>query len=113
MSTGPGKQAQKQVHSRLTHQKEGSGHPIGLWAVMMTALLVTMLPRPAAAPDGNRVAFVVGIGTYDKLPSHQQLKNPLNDAEGVSKKLTGIGFQVVQVLELTDDGPSWPLHFGT
>ena len=21
--------------------------------------------------------------------------------------------QVVQVLELTDDGPSWPLHFGT
>lgn len=68
---------------------------------MMAAFLVTMMALPAAAADGKRVAFVVGIGTYDKLPSHQQLKNPLNDAEGVSKKLTGIGFHVVQAPNLT------------
>lgn len=68
---------------------------------MMTALLATMLPLPAAAADGKRVAFVVGIGTYDHLPPHQQLKNPRNDAEGVSKKLTDIGFQVVKAPDLT------------
>jgi len=67
----------------------------------MTALLATMLPLPAAAADGKRVAFVVGIGTYDHLPPHQQLKNPRNDAEGVSKKLTDIGFQVVKAPDLT------------
>jgi hypothetical protein len=83
------------------HQRERSGQPTGLWAVMVAFLMALMMGVPAAASAGKRVAFVVGIGTYDKLPPHQQLKNPLNDAEGVSQKLAGIGFQVVQEPNLT------------
>ncbi|MEK7761082.1 MAG: SUMF1/EgtB/PvdO family nonheme iron enzyme [Nitrospirota bacterium] len=63
-----------------------------------------MMGQPALATDGKRVAFVVGIGTYDHLPPHQQLKNPRNDAEGVSKKLTDMGFQVVKAPDLTRSG---------
>jgi hypothetical protein len=54
-----------------------------------------MVSLPSSVVAGNRLAFVVGIGTYDQLPSHQQLQNAVNDAEGVSLKLAEIGFQVV------------------
>ena len=67
----------------------------------MAALLVAMMELPAAAADGKRVAFVVGIGTYDNLPPHQQLKNAVNDADGVSKKLDDIGFNVVKAINPT------------
>ena len=83
------------------HQREHRGHPTGLWAALMAALLVTMMELPTAAADGNRVAFVVGIGSYDNLLTDKQLKNAVNDADGVSKKLTDIGFRVVKAPNLT------------
>ena len=65
-------------------------------------LLVTLVSAPLVdAAEGRRIAFVVGIGTYDELPTHQQLKNARNDAEGVSAKLTEIGFQVTKAPDLT------------
>jgi formylglycine-generating enzyme len=72
-----------------------------LWAMLLAALLVTIMAWPAAAAEGKRVAFVVGIGTYDNLPAHQQLKNAVNDADGVSKKLDDIGFTVVKAINPT------------
>ena len=65
-----------------------------LWALMIAVLMVNMLVQPlsVSAADGKRVAFVVGIGDYDNLPAHQQLKNALDDADGVSAKLKEMGF---------------------
>ena len=60
------------------------------------AMLVGLMCFPSLAVSaGNRVAFVVGVGTYNYLPLHQQLTNAVNDAEGISSKLTGLGFNVM------------------
>jgi formylglycine-generating enzyme len=70
--------------------------------LMMAAVcLGSMMAEPALAAEGKRVAFVVGIGTYDNLSADKQLKNAVNDAEGVSAKLTEIGFQVTKAPNLT------------
>jgi formylglycine-generating enzyme required for sulfatase activity len=70
--------------------------------MMMAAVCVgSLMGQPAFAAEGKRVAFVVGIGTYDHLAPDKQLKNPVNDAEGVSAKLTEIGFQVTRAPNLT------------
>ena len=85
----------------MWQQTEPSRHPTGLWAVLMAALLITMMALPAAAAEGKRVAFVVGIGSYDNLSTDKQLKNAINDADGVSAKLTEIGFRVTRAPNLT------------
>lgn len=64
-------------------------------------LIMGMMSLPSSVVAGSRLAFVVGIETYDQLPSHQQLKNAVNDAEGVSLKLAEIGFQVMGEPNLT------------
>jgi hypothetical protein len=61
---------------------------------MLTILLLATMCLPVAAVAGNRVAFVVGIGSYDNLPDYRQLKNSVNDANGVSEKLKHMGFRV-------------------
>lgn len=68
----------------------------------MIALLfhIVMMASLSEAADGKRVAFVVGIGTYDHLAPDKQLKNPVNDAEGVSAKLRDIGFRVTEAPNL-------------
>ena len=66
--------------------------------MLLTALLITMIAWPALAAEGKRVAFVVGISKYDNLADDKQLKNAVNDAEGVSKRLGEIGFKVVPVI---------------
>ncbi|MGB0909648.1 MAG: caspase family protein [Nitrospirales bacterium] len=42
----------------------------------------------------KRVAFVVGIDTYDNLAVTDQLKNAVNDAKAVAVQLRGLGFKV-------------------
>ncbi len=69
--------------------------------MLLAALLVTIMAWPAAAAEGKRVAFVVGIGTYNNLSSDKQLNNAVNDAEGVSAKLSEIGFRVTKAPNLT------------
>ncbi|THI90449.1 MAG: hypothetical protein CAF41_003510 [Nitrospira sp. CG24A] len=85
----------------MWQQTERIGHPTGLWAVLTAALLLPMMVLPAAATEGKRVAFVVGIGSYDNLSTDRQLKNAVNDADGVSAKLTEIGFRVTKAPNLT------------
>lgn len=72
----------------------------GIQAVMLFSVTLWLVPSLDAA-EGKRVAFVVGIGTYDNLADDKQLKNAVNDAEGVSAKLTAIGFQVTKAPNLT------------
>ena len=67
------------------------------FALLLTFLLASLVD----AAEGKRVAFVVGIGTYDNLSPDKQLKNAVNDAEGVSAKLAQIGFQITRTPNLT------------
>lgn len=67
-------------------------------ALLALMTLVSALSSDAA--EGKRVAFVVGIGTYDNLAADKQLTNAVNDAEGVSAKLSQIGFQVTRAPNL-------------
>lgn len=69
-------------------------------AIVVVLTIVATTPWVGAA-EGKRVAFVVGIGTYDNLAADKQLRNAVNDAEGVSAKLTEIGFQVTKASNLT------------
>lgn len=72
------------------------------WFLQMVVLLAIVATAPwVEAAEGKRVAFVIGIGTYDNLSAEKQLRNAVNDAEGVSAKLTEIGFQVAKASNLT------------
>ena len=64
-------------------------------------LLIFLSASLLEAAEDKRIAFVVGVGTYDNLSPDKQLKNAVNDAEGVSTKLTEIGFQVTKAPNLT------------
>lgn len=56
-----------------------------------------------SASAAKRVAFVVGIDTYDNLGEDDQLRKPVNDAKAISKTLTNIGFEVTEGFNLTID----------
>ena len=78
----------------------------GIWQGMsigvIAILFLTAMSTPSSeAAEGKRVAFVVGVGTYDKLADDKQLKNPVNDAEGVAAKLAEMGYQVTKAPNLT------------
>jgi hypothetical protein len=61
-----------------------------------------VLPEPPANPDdqgiaapqGRRVALVIGIGAYKAVP---ELPNPPRDAADVAKELSAIGFDVTHI----------------
>lgn len=72
-----------------------------LWAVTIVAFGAIVMGQPALAAEGKRVAFVMGIATYDNLSLDKQLTNPVNDAEGVSTKLREIGFLVTEAPNIT------------
>jgi formylglycine-generating enzyme len=80
----------------------------GIHAALLALMTLVSVPLVEAA-DGKRVAFVVGIGKYDNLADDKQLKNSVNDAEGVSAKLTEIGFHVTQApnLKRSDFNEKW------
>src|SRR5690606_7231448 len=60
---------------------------------------------PAYAQDGNallrapRQALVIGNSRYSRAP----LANPVNDAQGMTEALRGIGFEVTTGLDLSRD----------
>ncbi|NOU11876.1 MAG: SUMF1/EgtB/PvdO family nonheme iron enzyme [Nitrospira sp.] len=69
------------------------------WVHAISILLFLVMSAPAlVAAEGKRIAFVVGVGIYDNLAADKQLKNAVNDAEGVSRKLDEIDFKVVPVI---------------
>jgi formylglycine-generating enzyme required for sulfatase activity len=65
------------------------------WLRLLAALLtfgVTCWASPASA---KRVAFVVGINSYDNLKPDQQLNKAVNDAQAIGTTLKDVGFQVI------------------
>jgi WD40 repeat protein len=57
------------------------------------------VPPPASAAAGRRVALVIGNSAY--TVSNQRLANPANDAQGMSKALADLGFEVVTAIDAT------------
>ena len=54
-------------------------------------VMVTLFSPPVLAQD--RVALVVGISDYEDFP----LRNPVNDAQDISRKLRRFGFDVTEL----------------
>ena len=65
----------------------------------LAALVVTIFVIPAFAEE--RVALVVGNGTYARAP---RLPNPLNDAEDVAAALKRSGFEIIVATNLDKAG---------
>ena len=65
----------------------------------------TATVAPALSPRGSgpkRKALVIGIKTYDNLPSNRQLTKAVNDARAVSLALKDVGFEVDKAAEDID-----------
>jgi uncharacterized caspase-like protein len=62
-------------------------------ALLAVLLLATALQANAA----RRVALVVGNGAYQNAPN---LPNPPNDAKAVAEALRGLGFEVIEAVDL-------------
>lgn len=88
---------------RWWHQAVGCARRLSCVGLMIAVVCFgSIMSWPVlAAAEGKRVAFVVGIGTYDNLSADKQLRNAVNDADGVSAKLTEIGFQVTKAPNIT------------
>jgi TPR repeat protein len=71
-----------------------------VWRVVPALALIASL-FAASAADAARVALVVGNSAYVALP---QLKNPANDSALLAETLTGIGFEVVRVNDVDQQG---------
>jgi TPR repeat protein len=69
------------------------------WAFLLLSLVAVgiFVSSASAQNSGRRVAFVVGNSTYQNVP---ELKNPLNDAQGISEALRRAGFEVVSANNL-------------
>lgn len=66
-------------------------------------LVLLLLWSPvAAAASADRVALVIGMGSYESV---ERLDNPLNDAAAVAETLEKIGFSVTRLI----DAPLQPL----
>jgi uncharacterized caspase-like protein len=59
--------------------------------------LAVLLAALAPAAAEKRVALVIGNGAYENVP---RLPNPSNDASDMAAKLRGLGFDVVEGLDL-------------
>ncbi len=67
-------------------------------AAAALGLLVLLVQAADAQPGpARRVALVIGNGAYENAPV---LANPPNDARAVAGKLRGLGFEVVEALDL-------------
>jgi len=75
--------------------------PALAWEGAMAHILIAVfgfcllaLGASPAAHAAKRVAFVVGIDSYDNLPEQQQLKKAVNDAQAIGEALVGLGYEV-------------------
>ncbi len=66
----------------------------GMSALLSAAALALLLLSAAPASAGQRVALVIGNGTYAHAPS---LANPLNDAADIGGALERLGFKVTRI----------------
>ena len=75
--------------------------PALAWEGAMAHILIAVfgfcllaLGASPAAHAAKRVAFVVGIDSYDNLPEQQQLRKAVNDAQAIGEALVGLGYDV-------------------
>lgn len=59
-------------------------------------LLLALAAWPHVARAGGRMALVVGVARYDRVP---ELKNSANDARDMAQALRAIGFDVTEVVD--------------
>jgi uncharacterized caspase-like protein len=69
-----------------------------LAALLALALLACGAAPAGAAREGRRVALVVGNGAYAEAGA--ALPNPPNDARAVAGSLRGLGFEVLEAVDL-------------
>lgn len=62
--------------------------------IALSSIFLTSLINPLIGE--NRVALVVGVSNYEYT---SQLKNTLNDANDIAKKLELLGFEVIKLLD--------------
>jgi formylglycine-generating enzyme required for sulfatase activity len=88
-----------------TRQRAPSGKAVPPWAIaafwlpVWLAACFALLAEPAAAQKKH--AFVVGIDKYDNLAADRQLQKAIGDAKAISDSLSGMGFTVVTVPNVT------------
>ena len=63
------------------------------FAIIPAAVSALLFAAASLAATQQRVALVIGNATYQELP----LKNPVNDARAVAKRLSGLGFEVIKL----------------
>ena len=78
------------MDARQTHGDRRKARPAA-WATLAVVVVLTALPVAAGAAE--RVALVIGNADYDDDAA--DLKNPVNDADGMAEALEGLGFDVV------------------
>ena len=69
----------------------------GIFAAATIAVLLSVLA--GAAPAAERVALVIGNAAYRHTTP---LRNPGNDATDVARALEGLGFTVIEGLDLDE-----------
>ena len=68
-----------------------------LWRVVSALTLCFCIAFTALADTGRRVALVIGNGAYQNA---LHLPNPPNDAKAVAEALRGLGFEVIDAVDL-------------
>ncbi|MEO8327451.1 MAG: hypothetical protein ABI618_16485, partial [Nitrospirota bacterium] len=53
---------------------ESKSRAVNRFVIVVAVLVFGMTSLPPVVSAADRLAFVVGIGTYDNFPSHHQLK---------------------------------------
>ncbi len=72
-----------------------SGRPLwGRWAAALSLVLALLMARPGHAE--TRVALIIGNAGYDNV---LDLDNPSTDADAISDKLRGLGFDVLTTID--------------
>lgn len=78
-----------------------SRHPLSSWLRFAAVTALGMIALSSEAFADNRVALVIGNGTYAHVP---RLPNPTNDAEDVAAALRRTGFEVILGTDLDQSG---------
>jgi len=68
------------------------------FSILFSSAAIAEQNAAANAVGGNRVALVIGNGSYENIDD--QLKNPPNDATALAAKLKALGIQVIEATDL-------------
>lgn len=80
----------------LSGTRDREGLTRGAPALVLLCLLAMLFAPPASAQALRGVALVIGQSSYKALPA---LPNPVNDARGLDRMLSDLGFDVDMVLD--------------